>query len=202
MKKTLEKTLDNILDAYWFCYRFIRDGNSAWYRFFGHKHHIVKTKLTPASWYDTDTRMLYAVMSLVEWFVENDMMKWSVEERQKELDRIEKDPELYNGERECLKRQWEAEDGIVEVYKWWKNYPNRQKELKIALHTWSEYISNLQKDRNDLKEFLNMHNIMNDEQKIKEKELNGHLHHLEEKLKQEEQDMLKKAIDLREAMWS
>jgi hypothetical protein len=185
-------------NAYWACYRFIRDYmfEPFWYRFFGHKHHIVRTGLTPASWYDTDTRMLYAVMSLVEWFVENDMMTWSKEDRIAEMARIAAESS-DSGEAKCLSDQWAAEDGIMEIYKWWKNYPNRQNEIREALHEWSEYMKRFQKDEDDLVGFLNVTKNMNEEQKSKEYELSNALHKLENKLEHEEQLMLDRAVELR-----
>ena len=71
------------MNVIWKIRNYIRDNifNPIWFRIFGHKHHIVRTKLKPAPWYDTDTRMLYSVMALVEWYVENDMQVWSEKER-------------------------------------------------------------------------------------------------------------------------
>lgn len=197
------KKLDN---CYWACYRFIRDYifEPVWYRVFGHKHHIVRTGLNPSPWYDTDTRMLYAVMSLVENFVENDMVPWSKKGRKEELERIDKEESEYKEkEKIILNEQWANEDGIKNIYKWWKNYPNRQKEIKVALSKWHDYISGFQKDKDDFAEFFTIvRNAMNKEQKKEEKKLSKRLHDLEKKLANEEQEMLKKAVELRLAMWS
>ncbi len=158
---------------YWPCYRWIRDHVSPiWYRFFGHKFHIVKTKLTPTSWIDTDQRMLYAVMDLVEWFVENDMSpNWTPEEyeeqvkwQKEELVKMGEPNDPY-GQLEGLKRQYEIDQNILKVYNWWKKYPEREKE-------------------------------------INECPMSDRYGELTDKLEKEEQEMLKLAIEVRESMWS
>ena len=200
------KTLNKLNKFYWSCRNFIRNNifEPSWYRIFGHKHHIVKTSLRPGPWIDTDERMLYAVMSLVEWFVENDMRAWTPKEREEELERIAKEEhaEYSKDLANSIKSQWAAEDGIMEIYKWWQNYSNRQELIKMALHKWSDYIESFQKDKEDFLEFFKVRESMNEEQKAKEEILNKALRDMENKLEQETQDMLKKAVELRESMWS
>lgn len=200
------KTLNKLDKLYWSCRNFIRNNifEPVWYRIFGHKHHIVKTGLRPVPWIDTDERMLYAIMSLVEWFVENDMRSWTPEERAEELERIEKEAgdEYIKDFTESIKSQWAAEDGIMEIYKWWQNYSNRQELIKMALHKWSDYVESFQKDKEDFLGFFKAQESMNEEQKAKEEMLNKTLKDMENKLEQETQDMLKKAVELRGSMWS
>jgi hypothetical protein len=200
------KLINKLDKLYWSCRNFIRDNifEPVWYRIFGHKHHIVKTGLPPSPWIDTDTRMLYAVMSLVEWFVENDMRIWTPNEREEELERISKEeaPEYQKDFSDCLRDQWAREDGILEIYKWWQNYSNRQELIKMALHRWSDYVEGFQKDKEDFLEFFKVRESMNEEQKAKEEMLNNTLKDMGTKLEQETQDMLKKAVELRESMWS
>ena len=200
------KTLNKLDKSYWSCRNFIRNNifEPVWYRIFGHKHHIVKTGLRPSPWIDTDERMLYAVMSLVEWFVENDMRAWTPKERAEELERIESESgeEHIEDFTESIKSQWANEDGIMEIYKWWKNYTARQELIKMQLHEWSDYVESFQKDKEDFLGFFRVRDIMNEEQKAKEEALNKTLKDMETKLEQETQDMLKKAVELRESMWS
>jgi len=203
----MTKMIDKIqYDFYWPCHRFVRDYifNPVWYRIFGHKHHIVKTGLAPSPWYDTDIRMLYAVMSLVKWHVENDMMEWSKKDKEKEIDRLkkQKDSERVIGLRENFNEQMKAQDGIIEIYKWWKNYSNRQKEIDNALTKWHDYVSGFQKDKHDVIGFLNIMNTLTKKQQQEEKRLLDIHVGLESKLRKEEQHMLKMAVDLRESMWS
>jgi len=204
MKEILEK-LD---DGYWACHRFIRDYifEPVWYRFFGHKHHIVKTKLTPAPWYDTDTRILYSVMELVVWFVDNDMRIFTEEEYLDEIERVKKegDKETQKDEIKGWKEQWKRDQEIVGIANWWKNYPRRCKEIDKAISAWHAYTEEMVKkyEFNDFFAFLNNRDVMTKEEKKKEKRLSKFSHNKEEALENEEQEYLKKAIDLRGHMWS
>lgn len=189
---------------YWPCYRWTRDRISPiWYRFFGYKFHIVKTKLTPASWIDTEERILYAVMALVEWFVENDMMKMSKEYYEEELERINKenDPEYKQYYIDSWTEQYETDCKIVKIYDWWKNYPNRQKEIEKAMIIWFAYMDGFKPDKNRIW-WDDARKNMNESQKEEEKRLNDVYNALRDKLENEEQEMLKLAIELRKYMWS
>ena len=102
-----------------------------WYRFFGFKHHIIKTSLTPAVWYDTDTRILYAVMDSVKWYVDNDMMTpWTEESVKEEIVRVKEEEPKEFQERaiECIEYSHESDRAAIEITEWWNNYPAREKE--------------------------------------------------------------------------
>jgi len=195
-KTVREKIADKI---YWPCYKWVRDHVSPiWYRFFGYRFHIVKTKLTPSVWYDSDIRILYAVMAIVEWFVENDMAKISEKDFKEELERIEKevdDPEIKEYERTSWTNQYEFDCKIIQIYDWWKNYPNREKEIRKALNDWGRVALG-----DDI--FPRSKGRMTREEFEEESKLSDHLHELEDKLEKEEQEMLKLAVDIRNRMWS
>ena len=103
-----------------------------WYRFFGYKHHIIKTSLAPAVWYDTDIRMLYAVMDTVKWFVDNDMdHQWTEESVKEEIEQI-KNEYPKECQEQCMasiQNSYEADKTAISIVKWWENYPNREKEI-------------------------------------------------------------------------
>ena len=183
-------------------YNFIRGFVAPiWYRFFGYKHHIIRTGLKPCQWIDTDTRMLYAVMSLVEWFVENDMRYLSREECDKEIDRIkQEDPNDEMGQIEMIVNQMRQDQETIEIYNWWKDYHRKMKNISDARVKYSEYVDSFQED-DDFLSFCN-HDNMNEEQKSEAKRLLDVLSGLEEDLRGEETTYLKKAIDCRENMWS
>lgn len=199
---------DKVEDIYWACRRYIRDNifEPVWYRFFGHKHHIVKTGLTPAPWYDTDTRMLYAVMSLVEWFVENDMMTIPKQKYENEEKRIKKETpkEQLKDELNFWKEQYERDLEIMDIYKWWKNYPKRCKDIDKSLKEWSDYTEKLRTKykMGGFLVFLNNKGKLTKQEARKENRLISKHHENEAKLLEEEQIYLKKAIDLRNYMWS
>jgi hypothetical protein len=205
----MEKLYANKLDEwYWACYRFIRDKifTSVWYRFFGHKHHIVKTGLKPCPWIDADQRILYSVMAIVEWFVKNDMRIITPEEFQKEIDRIKKEEpaDSQKGFIEAWTDQYKQDQEIIGIYTWWQMYPNRLEEIDESLHEWSEY-SNSLVEKYDLKNFFKLMNNtdkLTEEERKKDRELLDKHHEQEKKLQEEEQEYLKKAINLRMHMWN
>jgi len=189
-----------IWNIYRECRYFISNNifNPIWYRFFGHKHHIVKTKLRPEPWYDTDIRILYSVMGLVEWFVENDMIFFDEEERMDELERIDNEDSFVdkkNIERESVMHQWAIDDKIMEIYNWWKNYDKRKVEIEEAYDEWYDFVESQRKEGEDY--LTTLFSISKEQSVIRDKCIQ-----LEEKLVQEEDEMLKKAIELRQYMWS
>jgi hypothetical protein len=147
--------------------------------------------------------MLYAVMAIVEWFVENDMQFVTKEEFEKELEEIKKstDNEYRAYHMESWIMQYNRNSEILDIYKWWKNYPNREKEIDDALTAWHSYNESFS-DKKNILSFLGAKNNMNEEQKAEENRLSERLHVSEKMLEVEEQEMLKKAIDLRAYMWS
>jgi len=202
---------DKLLDTYWKTHwKIVNACSPYYYRFFGHKHHIIKTKLTPAVWYDSDMRILYGVMAVVEYFVENDMQRWTRNEYEDQIDEINKsnrDPKTKELEVAHMSHQYNTELKIMDIYYWWKNYPNRLKEIEIALHNWSEYVNSFCKgNETEIDGFIhylnNRDTIMNDQEKQIEHNKHKYITNLEMTLEKEEQDMLKQAIELRKYMWS
>jgi len=197
----MKNTLKKIELMYWRVYRHIEDNyfNVIWYRIFGHKHHIIKTGLKPAPWYDVDSRMLYGIMSLVTWFVENDMRKWSKEEREEEMKRIDSEDGGEKSFKDCLFDQWAKEDAVIEIYDWWKNYPNREKENAEILSAWARFGDQFKDNEED---FLGNRSRMTKEQEKEYDRLFDVHDELEKKLAEEEDEMLKRAVELRAYMWS
>lgn len=177
-----------------------------------HQYHVIKTNLKP-EYYDIDTLMLHGVMALVVRYVEgehqiSDPAKsnyWYAWVQAAEDD---------DQKRQALKEQgieetWEHElmpqhqiDCILtvdEVYQWWKDdYPNRKDDLF---------------DRDDdFDPLMFFGNGEEHDEKMKEdpkyslylewKEHCARSRALEEKWRQEEQDMLLKIIKIRSSMWT
>jgi len=151
--------------------------------------------------------MLYGIMELVKWFVENDMQIWTNEDYEAECKRIR---EEYVDDEECMKsqlegfqEQYEDDRRIIGISRWWANYPNRLKEISSATAKWHAYIYSFQKDKDDFfMSFLNAQKNMTEEQKAEELRLLNITGDLENKLNDEEQEMLGLAIELRGRMWS
>jgi len=127
------------------------------------KHHIVKMpRLSRWNWCDTDHRLVHANFELLVQFVDNE----------KPFDWI----------------NWESDEGhqnaanvMRELYKWWKDYPRREKEVDDATHNW--YVSSCA-SRED------------------EKELFDRIHELEEKLHEETKANLHRLIDIKDYLWT
>lgn len=207
--------IESLDDKYWACYRWFRDQivYPIRYRFWGRKHHFIKTNLPPAPWYDVDIRMLHGIMELVKWFVENDMEIWSQEDLNEEVARIKDEiPEEHRQQHiDLITAQFQRQEEILSIKKWWDNYPNRQKEIENALTKWHDYRESVvgrvrpdydKRNSESFAVFFNSCSEWTQEERDQEQELSDKLNLLEAKLQEEEQEMLKKAVDLRGAMWS
>jgi len=204
-KTTMTKFCNKVYDMYWACYRFVRDLISpVWYRFFGRKHHIIKTGLTPSCWYEVDTRLLYGNMELVKWFVEKDMDVISAKEYEEEINRVKEEEGTGYGVDglDQWTDQYEKQKQILDIYAWWLNYENRLKDITEALDILSEYRWGFSSDPDDFLSNLNSDKNMNQEEKVECDRLTKVYWDKKEKLDTEENEMLHKVIDLKGRMWS
>ena len=192
-----------ITKAYWNFRNWFRSSvfEPIWYRYFGHKFHIIRTGLKPGPWYDADTRILYSVMSIVSWFVENDMRIPTKEEYDREVDRInsEEDSEYKNSNLETWAKQYEEDGKIMAINLWWKAYPKRMKEIEKSLNEWHNYEKKFKEDPDD---WFGKTKPRTDEEEKEAQRLLDYHRGLESQLIKEEQEYLKMAIDLRDRMWS
>jgi len=208
----IKKYIRSIESAYWSCYRSWQYNifQPIWYRFFGHKFHIVKTHLPPSPWYDADTRLLYSIMSITKWYVENDMREWTMFDVEVEIERIkDEECEPYKDEHiEQIQLQYNNQQDIKLIATWWDEYPAKQKEISDALSTWHDYVEHIAKtkcenyDDDMIPAFINTIHDMTEAESVNEKALSNKLRALELGLINEEDKMMKKAIDLRFNMWS
>jgi len=203
-----DKVYVNKLDKmYWACYRGVRDFVSPiWYRFFGSKPHIVRTNLTPSGWYDFDARYLHATMELVKWFVEKDMRKISEKDYEDELKDIE---EREEGEqKDFLLEEWkdlyDRQSQVIGIYDWWLDYPNREKEVEASLSAIFDYERSCAPDvdENRIFSFIEIRQSLNKEQYKESRRLSDIHNDLENKLAEEEKEMLHRVVDLKDGMWS
>ena len=198
--------MNNKIDkVYWACYRKIRDVVApVWYRFFGHKHHIIKTGLTPDAWYDLDTRLLYGNMELVKWFVENDMVYITPKEYENEKRRIIEDKTLIANrwEEEQWERQYKEQQEILAIYTWWLFYDSRLKEIDKAFDATCHYDNSFVSNPKSVFSLLCCQDNMNEEQKKESDRLRQLYDDKVSKLEKEEKEMLHKIIDLKDRMWS
>lgn len=154
----IERIMDFIYYTIW-C-RGIKDAYYAIKQRLFRKHHLVKTTLSPWQWADTDHRMLYVNMALFEQFLKNEKP-------------FESTDYTYNAYYRDLAKKMKMID------KWWKNYPQRLKDIDIALDVWHDG--------------RNTKNANKYSKKI---------HKMETDLLNEEQKMLHMLIDIRSGLWT
>ncbi len=149
---------------------------------FVYSHHRIRTGLVPGNFYDTDTRLLYGMMNLLIEFVD-------------------KEEPFEHAEWDHDEKHIHAAKEIKEIYAWWKNYENQEKEIEGSLDKWHE----------EAKPYTVPHTskegvYIGDEFKVhktkKEKELSKSHWQLEDKLHKEEEEMLIRLIKIKDYLWT
>lgn len=143
-------------------------------RFF-RRYDLIRTNLPKTHWIDKDTIMLHGMMELLVDYVEG--------EKALETIHWEGDPLHSHAAKE-----------IREIYEWWKNYPNREKEIDEQLTKWSNEFD--KRPAEGIADRLNC-TPSNNENIESEK-----LRTMEDELGQEEQDMLHRLVGIRKFMWT
>lgn len=98
-----------------------------WFKFrIWARYHVIKTDLKPG-YCEPDDRLLYGAMAMLVQYIEGNK-PWMENEL---LAGRSIDVEIYENEYEkhMYKRQANGARQLVKVYKWWKNYQNRLKEI-------------------------------------------------------------------------
>ena len=140
------------------------------------RHDLIRTGLNKAQWWDIDSKLLYGTMQLLVDYVDK-----------------EKCFELINWDGDVDHHHVSNE--IKNIYEWWKNYHNRKQEIEHTLNIWYNYAF----DKN-IKNFSDqLNNIKHDET---EKKLNKQYYDLEQKLENEETDMLIRFVKIRKYLWT
>ena len=172
MKKIVERVVDFWEFTIW------NSTTSAWYYIkncIWRKHHLIRTGLPRGQWYDTDTRMLYGMMNLLVEFID----------KEKPFEHIDWDyDDFHKGIR----------DEFLAIRAWWDNYQKRCEEIEQALTAWHDERF---KDAGD--KWLERMN----ESSTPEAERLSEIHNeMEEKLKEEETDMLIRLVKIKECLWT
>jgi hypothetical protein len=139
------------------------------------KHHLIRTGLRPG-WWDTDTRMLYGMMALLVEFIEK-----------------EKPEEIV--EWDSASDHAHARDEFKAIYGWWKNYPKFQNEISDLLSKWHD--CKFGKDYSH--DWIKKLNIPDTKEA---KRLFDNLNIAEQRLEEEEQDMLMRLVKIRHFLWT
>lgn len=185
-------TIAERLDNWWYdlwCYirpfRKIRDGYYDVRNYLFHRYDLIRTGLNPTSWWDKDSLILYGMMGLIVDFVEKEkcfeVVEWDSEPEHKH-----------------------AGEEIKAIYAWWKDYPRRQKEIDDTTQIWYESKREDSKLRkNDERKTVESPNhFFNCPQSERTKSLLDLSWELEQKLIEEEQDMLHRIIKIRKFLWT
>ena len=142
------------------------------------KYYLIDTGLKKAEWWDTDSKILHGVMCLLVDYVDKERC----------FEKIDWDSDV---ESKFVKKE------IIEIYDWWKDYNNREKEIDEKLHEWhSETFGN--DDEDPINDLMKLNDPASEKSKVLFKELND----LEKKLNDEETDMLIRIIKIRKYLWT
>jgi len=151
-----------------------------WYystrNFLFRRYDLIRTGMPKTQWCDKVELMLYGMMNMLKDYVEKekcfDIIDW------------EHGEEHSNAAKE-----------IREIYAWWLNYENRQKEISSALNEWHD---------TKFKDIPveNWRERLNIKDTPETKNLFDHLHELERKLEEEEEEMLIRLIKIRGHLWT
>jgi hypothetical protein len=143
--------------------------------YFIHKRSVIKTGLSPWQWWDTDSRMLYGLMSLLMQFIEEEKpfetIYWDGDEGHKH-----------------------ARDEMMAIKEWWQNYSKRQDEIEVVQTKWHNMVFTSGADHwiDDL----------NKEHTPEADAMFKLLHEIEEKLDKEEEDMMNRLVKIRHYLWT
>ena len=141
------------------------------------RYDLIRTRLDKTHWYDKDTLILHGLCELVVDYVEKEKCFETIDFTTCEEDKKRK-------------------SDIEFIYNWWKNYPNRQQEIKDSLDAW--YTASKFPDVIDWTKNVNKQNVPSPEAD----ELHKLHTRLEEDLCEEEQAVLHKIIDIRRGLWT
>lgn len=149
------------------------------------RHWQIRTSLPKQSWIDCDTRLMYGMMQVLKEFYEKEISQnivdWS------------SDPDHQH-----------ARDEMEVIYRWWINYPNRLRENSDCLSAWSDRIEEHMKSRSsdETWRFLEYLNLPESEKNPVERELSKKHDELEEKLHNEEKEMMLRLVNIRDYLWT
>jgi hypothetical protein len=156
-----------------------------WYLYhrFKQSHHIKPTRLKKGAWHETDIMMLHGVMQLVVDFVEKQK---PMEITELLLKREGKENDYDN----CTENQKACAETCLEVYEWWKKYPDREKTIEDMY----DECSHVKKEGSFLS---GIEESMEQNRSVYDK-----INKASEVLKEEETQMLKKIIVVRRMLWT
>ena len=159
---------------------------------------ITPKELKIDQWYDTDWRMLCANMELLRFYIEednhnygnapDDFEPWEVKEfKKKEAG----EPSQFDGGYGLSMRQYQDKKDAWDIYLWWKEYPNRLKEIDQVFDDMP---------KRDKDEEI-MFGLTKAEMEKKAPWYDKY-NNLQNKLKEEEEENLIKLMKIRNSLWT
>jgi hypothetical protein len=139
------------------------------------RYDLIRTNLAKTHWIDKDALILHGMMELLVDYVDGE----------KCFDII-----VWDSEPDHKK----AAEEIKAIYAWWKNYSNREKQINDQLTVWHNEF--MKRPGDDWEKFNN--GPPSDIESLEHDKLNK----MEEDLRNEEQEMLHRLIDIRRFLWS
>tara|TARA_R110002126_G_scaffold34235_1_gene106214 strand:+ start:1784 stop:2374 length:591 start_codon:yes stop_codon:yes gene_type:complete len=140
------------------------------------RHDLIRTRLARTKYHDKPELMLYGIMNMLVDFVETE----------KCFDTID-----FNGGN----KMEGVRETIIEVYNWWRDRPNREKEMSVALDNWYNHTS-------DELLFAETPRKILKPSSIQAKRYSDIHNHLEAALLNEDNEMLDKVLAIREHLWT
>jgi hypothetical protein len=157
------------------------------------KLQYLKTGLKPGWYYDLDHRIIHGLFNELKDFVEIELAWMNQLSKDKKFRRrLHRSPEdgvehlkwgmSLKDDDGSPSRQAKSCEEILELYNWWKNYPNRPDPMKQS-------------------GFVDVYDDKNIDEETKNR-ASQNLWELEEKQEQEEEDMLIRLIKIRKSLWT
>ncbi len=159
-----------------------------------HQYHLIDTGLEPG-YYDVDYLMLHGCFSLLCRYVEDE--QGGVEKLTKWSENLMTAPDK-NAPEGLHESQGENESEAVKLYLWWKRTkPADQAEYDRMVHhlysdKWVTYTND------------DGHRVFGPRRKWTDEDIamRSSMHALDDKMKRDEQEMLKRLIDIRGGLWT
>lgn len=171
--KKIKLNVLNVLNVLW-----NKINNKYWWvkNFLFNRYDLIRTGLDKGGWHDTDKVMLYGMMNLLVIYVEEEYSAVLEQEF------LEKKTFICEEERLMVENAIAENKEMKEIYNWWKNYPNREKEIEAKYEEYGRY--------------------RRGKRKIEKECASIEIRKMEDKLKEEEQEMLIRLVKIRGCLWT
>lgn len=197
-----EEGFDIVQDILYFPHDVYRNVRNKLHNIFVSKSHFIVTNLPKGEWYDSDTRIVHGLFTLLVDFVEQEkahMHRICADDDESPIDDnrlaglTHLDWEISLGD-ESLNQSKSAQE-IKDIYLWIKDvYPNRPDPHDVT--GWSEYCEN---ERSGV---MGIGEDIDDVERARVKKMLKELSNIENTYEEEDTEMLTRIIKVRKSMWT